>query len=114
MEPLENSELPERELDGLLQEWRTPRAPERLRRSVFPGGEPWWRGFWHTSIHLPLPVACGLLIVVLVMVWQRQMPRAPAPSGAIPSSGTRYGAQIPRFEAVRELQPRIIKEQDAQ
>lgn len=113
MESLENNELPEQELDRLLREWKARPAPEGLRRKVFPARERWWRGFWSTSIRVPLPVACCLLIVLAVMAWQRRVP-SPAPPVASPSSLSPSSAEMPRFEAVRELQPRIIREQDAQ
>jgi hypothetical protein len=109
MEPLENSELPEQELDRLLREWKTPPAPTRLRRKIFPGRGPasWWWRFWSISIRVPLPVACCLTIVLAVTVW-RWPSRPVIVSTAAPSF------EVPRFQPVRELQPRIVKDQDVQ
>jgi hypothetical protein len=91
MEPLGSSELSDQELDRLLQEWKTPRAPARLRGRVFGG---YWRKFWNISIRVPLPVACCLTILLALAAWRWSA----KPSG-----------DVPKFQPVRELRPRIIK-----
>jgi len=61
------SELPDRELDEMLKEWRAPQAPAHLRASVFPQSRaPWWR----RSIPVPLPVACALVILMATGAWR--------------------------------------------
>src|SRR5580658_10594188 len=70
MEPFEKDELQDGELDGMLQQWRAPRAPERLRQAIFPApARPWWSRLWTTSIRVPLPVACALLMALALGVW---------------------------------------------
>ena len=91
MEPLESNELADQELDRLLQEWRVPQAPRRLRQKIFGG---YWRKFWNLSIRIPLPVACCLLILVAVGAWRWS---------------TKSSGDVPKFQPVRELRPRIIK-----
>jgi len=77
MEPFDKDELPDRELNVMLQQWRTPQAPARLRQAVFPKqSRPWWLRWWNSSIRVPLPVACALLLVLAVAVslWPRSVP----------------------------------------
>src|SRR5580698_652125 len=77
MEPFEKDELQDRELDGLLQQWRAPQAPARLRQAVFPmPSRPWWLRVWTASIRVPLPVACALLLALAlgVSLWLRPLP----------------------------------------
>jgi hypothetical protein len=77
MEPFEKDELQDRELDGLLQQWRAPQAPARLRQAVFPmPSRPWWFRVWTASIRVPLPVACALLLALAlgVSLWPRPLP----------------------------------------
>jgi hypothetical protein len=109
MEPWKNDELPEQELDRLLREWKTPPAPARLRRKIFPdrGAAPWWRRFWSISIRIPLPVACCLTIVFAAMAWRW-------PSHSAVESTAAPSFEVPKFQPVRELQPRIVKDEDAQ
>jgi hypothetical protein len=98
-DPLGNRELSDQELDRLLkEEWKSPRAPAGLREKLFPphGGSSWWKKFWSTSIRIPLPVACGLTILLVVAGWRWQL-RETGPQ------------DIPKFQPVVELRPRIIK-----
>jgi hypothetical protein len=70
MEPFEKDELQDRALDSMLQQWRVPRAPERLRQAIFPASaRAWWSRLWTTSIRVPLPVACALLMALALGVW---------------------------------------------
>jgi len=96
MEPLGNSELSDQELDRLLQEWKVPPAPARLREKIFAEklSNGYWRKFWNISIRVPLPVACSLAIVLALAAW-RWSAKPPA--------------DLPKFQPVRELRPRIIK-----
>ena len=76
MEPLDrNDNLSDRELDGMLREWRTTAAPASIRAAVFPQRTQWWRGFWRTSFRVPLPVACCLMLLLSAAVaWQALRP----------------------------------------
>jgi hypothetical protein len=89
-----SNELSDRELDRLLQEWKTPPAPARLRGTVFGERDGSWRKFWNMSVRIPLPVACCLLILVALAAWRWS---------------TKPAEEVPKFHPVRELLPRIIK-----
>lgn len=91
MEPFGSNELSDQELDRLLQEWKTPPAPARLRGKVLGGP---WRRFWNLSIRIPLPVACCLAILLALAAWRWS---------------TRPADGVPKFQPVRELRPHIIK-----
>jgi len=75
MEPFERQELTDRELSGLLREWKAPDAPAGLRAAVFgpaASGEallPWWRRFWSLSIRVPAPVALAVALLLAAAVW---------------------------------------------
>jgi hypothetical protein len=89
-----SNELSDRELDRLLQEWKAPLAPARLRGKVFGGWGGSWRRFWNISIRIPLPVACCLAILLALAAWRWSAKPA---------------EEVPKFHPVRELLPRIIK-----
>jgi hypothetical protein len=97
---LGNNDLSDQELDRLLrEEWKSPPAPARLRGRVFPS---WWKKFWSISIRIPLPVACCLTVVLAVLSW-RWAWRWP-----------QRDEDVPKFQPVLELRPRIIKAQNAE
>jgi hypothetical protein len=78
MEPFEKEELTDRELDGLLQAWKTPPVPDRIRKSLFPSsGARWFCRLWRVSIRVPLPVALGLILVLGVVATRRPQPPPP-------------------------------------
>jgi hypothetical protein len=143
MEPIDRSELSNDELDSMLPEWQSPRAPARLRAALFPekalSGKPrpWWRSIWTASIRVPLPVACALAILIALAVWRSLTPppervvvrteqiRVPVVKHEIVTK-TVYrdrivhpAAAAPRLDTdqlqpVAELRPRIIRRQNAQ
>src|SRR5215831_18433019 len=100
MEPWDDSELSESELNRALKEWKVPQASPRLRRRVFPDNGPraWWRRFWSTSIRVPLPIACSVLILLAVAAWRWQ-----AATSNVATMSTSLG--LPHFEPVREVLP---------
>jgi hypothetical protein len=73
MEPFENQELTDHELDGMLREWKTPPAPAHLRGALFPEQPHWWR----RSIRVPIPVAVCAALLLMLMLW-RTATTAPA------------------------------------
>jgi hypothetical protein len=127
MEPLEPDELSDRELYGLLEQWRVPEAPDRLRAAVFPkSARSKWRSFWGASIRIPLPVACTIGVVLAFGAWR--LPRAapprvvtrtvrvevPAPRETVVTRTVYHcqpgrAAVLQRLQPVMELQPRIIR-----
>jgi hypothetical protein len=127
MEPLENRELNDRDLDVLLREWKTPSVPARLRERVF--GEPdrpWWRKIWSASIRIPAPVAVCLALALALGAWRWI---APAPARVVTKTErvevpvvterviTLYrerpaaikATAVPVLRPVTELRPRIIR-----
>jgi hypothetical protein len=101
MEPFEQHELSDDELDALLPEWKAPAAPARLRAAVFPeAARPWWKNLWSASIRIPVPVALCLAVLLAAAWWQWS---ARAPSHAV------IRDQQVQVQPVAELQPRIIR-----
>ena len=75
MEPFEDRELSDIELQALLKEWKAPQAPKHLRASIFPHpGRPIWRRLLTASIPVPVPIACGLLIFAAFGAWRWSEP----------------------------------------
>lgn len=76
MEPFDQDELSDRELDTLLAEWNVPPAPARLRAALFPGASTsWWRRIWSSSIRIPAPAACCLAVLLVSGAWLAMSPR---------------------------------------
>jgi hypothetical protein len=128
MEPFEQDELSQQELNDLLKEWQAPAPPRHLRTALFPEiSLPWWRRLWTASIRVPLPVACCLALLLAVAVWRVALPPSPLPvppavlhtqSAEPPVEPER--ASVPRqsltfneLRPVAELRPRIIRSQNA-
>ena len=109
MEPFEQDELTDRELDRILAEWKSPEAPARLRAALFPeeSASPWSR-FWNISFRVPLPVACGLILLLTLFFWRW--------SGFPPVRTDRpvVVSNPSELQPVKEIRPRIIRRQDAQ
>jgi hypothetical protein len=116
MQPSDNDELTDRELDAILPEWKTPVAPARLRAALFPEvPRPWWRRLWTSSIRIPLPVACLLAVVLMLAAWRWLTPRTIyrdrlASGISIAAAGT----DASQLRPVTELRPRIVRRADAQ
>ena len=131
MEPFEHEELTDRELSGLLREWKAPAAPARLRSAVFgpaaagEGPLAWWRRFWSLSIRVPAPVAFAALLMAAAAAWagwRRPGPIPPRPTRVIVETKT---VEVPvvrervvyrdrsqpysGWRPVAELRPRIIR-----
>jgi|SRR5450432_476746 hypothetical protein len=106
MDPFEKDELSEPELDRLLGEWNAPAAPARLRAAVFTESRtPWWRRLWTLSV--PLPVACGMALLIAAGVWWWPRPVTP-PTERVESEFDIHG-----LRPVAELRPRIIRSGNA-
>ncbi len=66
---------PERddELHRLLERWNAPVVPDGMDERVLAayrrqtgGGEPWWSRLFTASVRVPLPVAVGVLMLLIV------------------------------------------------
>jgi hypothetical protein len=143
MEPIDRRELSNDELDSMLPEWKSPRAPASLRAALFSEKEfpgkpgPWWRSIWTASIRIPLPVAGALAILIALAVWRALTPqpervvvrteqvRVPVIKQEIVTKTVyrdrivKAPAATPRpdsdqLQPVAELRPRIIRRPNAQ
>src|SRR5688572_27769045 len=100
MEPLENDELSDLELDRTLREWKAPAAPARLRATLFPAiHEAWWQRIWSASVRVPVPAFCLLTILVGLAAW-RWIASAPSPT---------LGLDFNQWKPVAELRPQLIR-----
>ena len=138
MEPFDNDELSDSELDQLLRQWSAPAPPAHLRTGLFPQSTlPWWRRLW--VIAIPLPVACGLAMIFVLAAWLLIRPFAPAPARVVvktvqvpviqepvvtkvvtkyvyrgvPAEPAARGFNLDGLRPVAELRPRIIRSGDA-
>jgi hypothetical protein len=103
MEEREQPELTNPELDALLKEWRTPMAPSPLRSAVFPSRSvPWYR-HWLRSIHIPIPIAVVMGVLLLFSGWQWGARSERARTAAA------HAFTFQGFSPVAELRPRIIR-----
>lgn len=113
MQPSENDELTDRELDALLPAWKAPAAPARLRAALFPEGPaPWWRRLWSASVRIPVPVACCLAVLLALAVWRWFTPRTIYRDRIVPVAAA--GSDPSQLRPVTELRPRIVRSGDVQ
>jgi hypothetical protein len=77
---------PERddELSRLLERWSAPVVPDGLDERVLAayrrqhgGGEPWWSRLFTGSVRVPLPVAVGVLMLLIVTAALALRPSVP-------------------------------------
>jgi hypothetical protein len=140
MEPYDSEELTDRELDGLLREWKAPAAPTHLRAAVFPARGAWLIGvlrrIWTGSVRVPVPVAVCLAVLLGIGGWLMTRPGSPrvivktevrtervevpvVTEREVPRIVYRDRAPVARpitfnnLQPVAELRPRIIRSGDA-
>ncbi len=58
------------ELHDLLQEWIAPAAGPLLESRVLKGNRRWWRVLLHGYIRVPVPVACGIAVLIVGGGWR--------------------------------------------
>ena len=85
---------PERddELHRLLDRWSAPVVPDGMdervlqafRRQAGTGREPWWSRLFTASVRVPVPVALGVLMLLIVTAALALRPVAPPPTAAGP------------------------------
>jgi hypothetical protein len=102
----------DRDLSRLLREWKAPDAPPTLRQGLRRGAplgppdgpsSPWWRWLFAGTIRVPVPVAMG--VALLLVVWAYT--RLPAPT---PFAEPEPTVSLADFEPVRQLEPRVVGE----
>ena len=86
---------PERddELHRLLERWSAPVVPDGMdervlqafRRQAGAGREPWWSRLFTASVRVPVPVALGVLMLLIVTAALALRPVAPPPTATGPS-----------------------------
>lgn len=79
MQPHEDFGHDDARLKEVLQEWQAPAAPPSLEQSVLGSlgsrAKPvWWRFLITGYIRVPVPVACGLAVLVLFAAWRAVRP----------------------------------------
>jgi hypothetical protein len=127
MKPFEPDELSDRELDGLLPEWKAPEPPARLRAAIFAEvARPKWQRWWWASLRVPVPVACVLALAAAFGIWRGARPAPPRVitrtvrvevpvaketlvAKTIYRCDPKRAASAQRLRPVSELQPQIIR-----
>jgi hypothetical protein len=121
---------PERddELHRLLERWSAPVVPEGMDermlqayRRLKGGGEPWWSRLFTASVRVPLPVAVGVLMLLIVTAALALRPVAPPPTAAGPSEpvqAARHGdvpvvsrTSLAGFQPVSEVTATVVTDQ---
>lgn len=104
----ERDDIRDEELDGLLRRWGAPVVPEGMDERVLAAyrrqvraAEPWWSRLFTASVRVPLPVAVGLLMLLVVTA-----ALALRPEGTPPTAGT-SGPSAP-VQAVRATDPPVV------
>ena len=96
---------PERddELSRLLQRWSAPLVPDGIDERMLAAyrrqtgaGEPWWSRLFTASVRVPLPVAVGVLMLLIVTAALALRPVAPQPTAgttapSAPVQAARHG-----------------------
>jgi len=88
MQPHDDSRHNDAQLRGLLREWQVPDAPAALEQRVLgalkprhhakPRYEAGWRFLFSGYIRVPVPLACGLALLLTFGAWRFAV-RPPAP-----------------------------------
>jgi hypothetical protein len=75
------------ELQRLLARWSAPSVPDGMDAHVLAayrrrtgGAEPWWKRLLTASVRVPLPVAVGVLLLLIVTAALARRPAPPAPT----------------------------------
>lgn len=97
MEPLKDKEL-----DKLLRQWRAPKAPASLERSVLGEPKPWWSWLWNGSIRVPVPAALAAALVLGAwwLIENAAHPLPPAGEATV---------SLGEFQPVKQMQVRIVR-----
>jgi hypothetical protein len=75
------------ELQRLLARWSASPVPDGMDDRVLAayrrqtgGGQPWWKRLLTASVRVPLPVAVGVLLLLIVTAALARRPAPPAPT----------------------------------
>jgi hypothetical protein len=96
------------ELQRLLARWSASALPDGMDDRVLAayrrqagGGQPWWKRLVTASVRVPLPVAVGVLLLLIVTAALARRPAPPAPT-----AGT--AAPSERVQAVRNAEAPVV------
>lgn len=82
------------ELRSLLQEWKAPElSPSVEERVLRAARHRWWHTLLHGYVRIPVPVACGLLALILAGAWRIARPPIPPCSTAFVQAPARAVSQ---------------------
>ena len=118
-------------LERLLARWSAPVVPEGMdervlaayRGQVLPA-EPWWSRLFTATVHIPLPVAVGLLMLLIVTAALALRPVASPPTAgtAGPSQPVQAARQVDSpvvtrtslagFQPVAEVTATVVQTQE--
>jgi hypothetical protein len=109
MEPLDNRELDDKELNDLLRQWEAPGAPASLAARVLPRSAPWWQWLATGSIRVPVPVGLALVMLLAAFLYFRAyFQTAVRPTVAQPAKSV----SLADFQPVKQLEPKVIGRAD--
>jgi len=108
----ERDDIRDEELDGLLRRWGAPVVPDGMDERVLAAyrrqvraAEPWWSRLFTATVRVPLPVAVGLLMLLVVTAALALRPVAESPT-----AGT--GGPSQPVQAVRAVDPAVVTRTD--
>jgi hypothetical protein len=122
---------PERddELHRLLERWSAPVVPDGMdervlqavRRQAGAGREPWWSRLFTASVRVPVPVALGVLMLLIVTAALALRPDGSPPTAAGPSEPVRAARRgdvpvvsrtsLAGFQPVSEVTATVVTDQ---
>jgi len=122
---------PERddELSRLLERWSAPVVPEGMDERVLvayrrrAGHEPWWSRLFTASVRVPLPVAVGLVMLLIVTAALALRPVSTPPTAGTagpsePVQAARHGdvpvvspTSLAGFQPVTEVTATVVTDQ---
>jgi hypothetical protein len=104
----ERDDVRDEELDGLLRRWGAPVLPEGLDERMLAAyrrhartAEPWWARLFTAQVRLPLPVAVGLLVLLVVTAALALRPIAEPPTAGTSASSA-------PVQAARAASPAVV------
>jgi hypothetical protein len=116
-------------LRRLLARWSAPPVPEGMDNRVLAAyrrragsGQPWWKRFFTASVRVPLPVAVGVLLLLIVTAALARRPAPPAPTAGTaapsePVQAVRHaeapvvtGTSLAGFQPVTEVTATVVSE----
>jgi hypothetical protein len=105
MEPIDDPQLKK-----LLREWNVEDAPYSLDERVLGSKQAWWKLLMGGSVRVPVPVALGFAVLLVVM-GAALMRSRPGPAPAAPSVSS--SIDLAEFQPVRDVHVRMVRGSDA-